>query len=167
MIRTSHISTRVLLRALRTHNPNVPKSTDMAVKAILQKAQEDIKELTNMDVKVHLVIGSERVFHTKKGVIKVDISSVIMAACKAFDVDPKVLLKGTRKRYVADCRMAVSHLCRVRYNINSLQKIATFLALKNHTTIIHHVNTVNDLLVTNPEFEGNYYRAVDILEGNI
>lgn len=153
-----------LITALKAHTPDNFRSHSIAVNSILLRASEDIKELTGLEVKVSCSIGQSRMLSRNTGLLHISLSSIILAACEVFEVSPKMLISGNRKRNVVDCKRVVSSLCINRYRIETLNKVAMAMNISNHTSIIHHIKSCENLLKTDSVFEDKYCRTIDALE---
>lgn len=80
-----------------------------------------------------------------------------------FNLDPEALHKKTRKREIVIARQTAMYFCKL-YTRNSLKTIGQHFGGKDHTTVIHSIRTVKDLLETDPTFKTHIYKIQQIFE---
>lgn len=78
---------------------------------------------------------------------------VLHAVAAYHKVDPSEILSASRKRHVTQARFEVFYRLRVDLNM-SYQKIAGLMK-KDHTTILHGVNKMREMLLDDPCAEGD------------
>lgn len=72
------------------------------------------------------------------------INSLIKRVCESFEVSKKELLSKRRLRYIVLPRQVLMYILRKEYGL-TFERIATMLN-KNHATVLHSVNTIDNLM---------------------
>ena len=92
----------------------------------------------------------EKIVQTPQNEITVSkISSVV---CDYFKISPEQMASKSRKREVAQARQIAMYLSRTLTN-TSLSYIGNQIGGRDHATVLHSYNTVNDLLDTDRTFK--------------
>ncbi|MBQ9530384.1 MAG: chromosomal replication initiator protein DnaA [Bacteroidales bacterium] len=92
----------------------------------------------------------EKIVQTPQNEITVSkISSVV---CDYFKISPEQMASKSRKREVAQARQIAMYLSRTLTN-TSLSYIGSQIGGRDHATVLHSYNTVNDLLDTDRTFK--------------
>ena len=92
----------------------------------------------------------EKIVQTPQSEITVSkISSVV---CDYFKISPEQMASKSRKREVAQARQIAMYLSRTLTN-TSLSYIGSQIGGRDHATVLHSFNTVNDLLDTDRTFK--------------
>ncbi|MBR5035214.1 MAG: chromosomal replication initiator protein DnaA [Bacteroidales bacterium] len=92
----------------------------------------------------------EKIVQTPQSEITVSkISSVV---CDYFKISPEQMASKSRKREVAQARQIAMYLSRTLTN-TSLSYIGSQIGGRDHATVLHSYNTVNDLLDTDRTFK--------------
>ncbi len=86
---------------------------------------------------------------------EINISDIQKMVCEYFNVDYDVMLSKTRKRDIAQPRQITMYLAK-KFTNNSLKAIGEHFAGRDHTTVIHSCQTVENLLDTDPEYREKY-----------
>ena len=76
---------------------------------------------------------------------KLDSEMVVEAVCEYFDVSHEVLKKPNRTRERVIARQMICYFTR-KYTHLTLFEVGKLIGGRDHTTVIHSVNTVNDFL---------------------
>ncbi len=102
---------------------------------------------------------------------KKDIShlKIIQTVLNYFKLDKEKVFTTCRKREEKDCRFFIMYFLRKNTEL-TLKDVGKLFPGKtgkglDHTTIIHAVKTINDLLKNNEEIRRHYYNLVKIFEG--
>lgn len=85
----------------------------------------------------------------KKGLNVVHRSKILNEVLAHFDIDLQRLKLKSRQREVVFPRMCYFYFCR-KYTYDSFKLIATSLNFCDHTTVIHSINTLTELIQTDP-----------------
>jgi chromosomal replication initiation ATPase DnaA len=88
---------------------------------------------------------------------------IISTVCKYFNIKSSALLSKRRDEHIAIPRMFVSWFLRKRLNYQ-LKTIGVVLG-RDHSTIIHHLNTFNDFVGNNKSWRENMEVISDMLAG--
>lgn len=84
--------------------------------------------------------------HVQGDVIeKLSASDIIYKICSYFDISEDMLFKKNRKRDIVYPRQIGAYLM-CRHTNLTLKDIASFLCLKDHTTVIHNRDKIADLI---------------------
>ncbi len=83
--------------------------------------------------------------------VRLSIRDIQSSTADCFDVDEKKLRSRTRTRNVVQARQVAMYLCR-KYTDETLQKIGKEFGGRDHSTVIHSIDTVEDLVDTDPQF---------------
>ena len=94
------------------------------------------------------VITDRLVNNTPK---EITVQEIKKAVCQYFDIAPDVLLSKTRKREICQARQIAMYLSR-NHTKNSLSTIGSLVGGKDHATVLHSCNTVNNLMDTDRMF---------------
>jgi len=76
---------------------------------------------------------------------KLDSEMVIESVCEYFNIAHEVLKKKNRKRERVIARQMICFFAR-KYTTLTLCEVGNLVGGKDHTTVIHSVNTVNDFI---------------------
>ena len=84
---------------------------------------------------------------------EITVSRIQEAVCHYFGISDEVFLSKTRKREIVQARQIAMYLSR-SLTKTSLSSIGAQLGGKDHATVLHACNTVNDLMDTDRSFRG-------------
>jgi chromosomal replication initiator protein len=87
----------------------------------------------------------------RKRSMRASIRDIQSSTADLFDVEEKKLRSRTRTRNVVQARQVAMYLCR-KYTDETLQKIGKEFGGRDHSTVIHSIDTVEDLVDTDPNF---------------
>jgi chromosomal replication initiation ATPase DnaA len=107
---------------------------------ILEKLSEWQGELRQMTGNSHVTI---RVYEDPQ--YSKSIGDIIEIVCEETGVDKQVMPKKTRKREVVITRQLIAYYAKMCTHL-SLKEIGSILGGRDHTTAIHSIQTVKDLL---------------------
>ncbi|NNC95960.1 MAG: chromosomal replication initiator protein DnaA [Chitinophagales bacterium] len=85
---------------------------------------------------------------------EVSIEYIQKVVCEYFDVDVEKLKEKTRKRAIVQARQLSMFLAK-NYTKNSLKVIGKHFGNRDHSTVIHSCQAIQNLLDTDPEFKDN------------
>ena len=83
---------------------------------------------------------------------EITIESIQGAVCKYFGITREIMLSKTRKREIVQARQIAMYLGR-SLTKTSLAAIGAQIGGKDHATVLHACNTVNDLIETDRNFK--------------
>ncbi len=83
---------------------------------------------------------------------EVTVAKISKAVCDYFKIDPDLMASTSRKREVAQARQIAMYLSRTLTN-TSLSYIGSQIGGRDHATVLHSYNTVNDLLESDRTFK--------------
>ncbi|MGM9753618.1 MAG: chromosomal replication initiator protein DnaA [Candidatus Cryptobacteroides sp.] len=116
--------------------------------------------LTHRDCTVELASQVvETLICEQKNELTIDM--VQKAVCDYFKISHDDLVSGSRKRQIVQARQISMYLCRTLIDNCPLALIGRETGGKDHSTVLHSCNTVNDLMST----DRNFKRYVDELQG--
>ena len=82
---------------------------------------------------------------------EVSVSKIRNTVSDYFGISNELMLSNTRKREIVQARQIAMYLCR-NLTEKSLTAIGAELGGKNHATVLHACDTVNDLMATDRSF---------------
>lgn len=85
--------------------------------------------------------------------VEISVSRIQKTVCDYFGITQDIFLSKTRKREIVQARQIAMYLSR-NLTKTSLSSIGSQLGGKDHATVLHACNTVNDLLDTDRNFRG-------------
>jgi chromosomal replication initiator protein len=85
---------------------------------------------------------------------EVSIDYIQKTVCEYFDISIEKLKEKTRKRQIVQARQLSMYLAK-NYTKNSLKVIGKHFGGRDHSTVIHSCQAVQNLLDTDPEFKEN------------
>ena len=94
---------------------------------------------------------------------RIGTDTIINTVCEYFNITRDVLLSKTRKRQVVQARQIAMYECRNLVPGCSLSTIGGELGGKDHATVLHACNTVQDLMSTDKSFR----QWIEDIEGMI
>ena len=83
---------------------------------------------------------------------EISIKKIQKTVCEYFGIAPDVLISKTRKREIVQARQIAMYLGR-SLTANSLTAIGSQIGAKDHATVLHACNTVQDLISTDRAFK--------------
>lgn len=93
---------------------------------------------------------------------------IIDIICEHFNIQRIKLCGKPRYRYIVEARMIAIYLLRSdRYLSLSLSQIGKLFSNRDHTTVIHSVNQINNLMQVIPEMEQKVREAFIKVYGNL
>ena len=104
------------------------------------------KEMT-MDLAHDLI---EKIVQTPQN--EITVAKISRAVCEYFKISQEQIASKSRKREVAQARQIAMYLSRTLTN-TSLSYIGSQIGGRDHATVLHSFNTVNDLLDTDRTFK--------------
>lgn len=107
-----------------------------------------------------VVPGIKEVFRIQSAP-KITPEYVIKHVCEYYGIQPEKLKTGNRSKELVDARHVVFYI--LRRNTNITLKEAGLLFNRDHTTVIHGLEKLSDLMDTEP----NTKAAVEFLESEI
>ncbi len=116
-----------------------------------QKSIIDINE-----VKKHLF--NDRLEEKKR----TDPEEIIKVVASFYNLKPSQIKSNQRNSIIAQTRQILMFLFRQKLNL-TLEKIASLLKRKDHTTVIHGINKILHLTTTNPSFKEEIDQLIKIL----
>jgi chromosomal replication initiator protein len=85
--------------------------------------------------------------------LEISIESIQSLVCEFFDLNVDLLKAKTRKREVVQARQISMYFAK-RLTKNSLKTIGEYFGGRDHSTVIHSCQTVEDLMETDRRFKG-------------
>jgi len=83
---------------------------------------------------------------------------------KYYNVDKKDFISQRRFRYLAEPRQMYCYISRQRVKDASLKSIGKFIGHKDHSTVIHAIKKINDLLPIEKKMQQDYEEIKKILD---
>lgn len=91
-----------------------------------------------------------------------DPEEIIKVVASYYNLKPSQIKSNQRSSTIAQTRQILMFLFRQKLNL-TLEKIASLLKRKDHTTVIHGINKILHLTTTNPSFKEEINRLIKIL----
>lgn len=85
--------------------------------------------------------------------LEISIESIQSLVCEYFDINVDLLKAKTRKREVVQARQISMYFAK-KLTKNSLKTIGEYFGGRDHSTVIHSCQTVEDLMETDRRFKG-------------
>lgn len=103
-------------------------------------------------------------FTKKEEVIRSKLNShdVIKYVCSYYDIKTSQIKENTRKENIALPRQIIMYILRNTLKLK-LEEIAFILKRKDHTTVIHGVDKITNLIIKNPTFKEEIDRIISSL----
>lgn len=102
--------------------------------------------------------------------MQITLNTLCQAVSEYFKLLPETIFKKSRKREIVDVRSIFFYLARV-YTSSSFQEIADFPRLygraRNHSTVIHSVNKITDLVQHDRELRTQVNDIIALLTSEI
>lgn len=92
---------------------------------------------------------------------------VLEKVCKFYKMTETKVKAKTRKREIVQARQICYHLIRNTCPFLTLKSIGEMFGARDHTTIIHGINTMNELLDTSDEIKADYLRIMQMVSAEI
>jgi len=93
------------------------------------------------------------------------INEIIQLTCKCFNIPNNMLLSTSRSRSLCEKRYFLMKYLKKKTQL-SLSEIATLLGKKNHTSIVHGLLKIDQLMSIYPSIIAEYEKMVDFIENN-
>lgn len=105
-------------------------------------------------------INQELAARVMRMIIKIEqkvitCENIIQLVLSEFGVDARTFNSKTRKREIVWARQAAMHLCK-RYTTQSVSRIGMLIGGRDHATVLHAIENVDNLLSTDDEFKKKY-----------
>jgi len=99
-----------------------------------------------------------------KTINRLTSNEVINKVCEIYKVSPTLALGKFRWKNLVECRQIISHILRNdKYLSMSYKSIGFMLGRRDHTTIIHSIQSIENYIDTEPAFKEkviNIYKLV-------
>jgi chromosomal replication initiator protein len=94
----------------------------------------------------------------------IKLEEIADTVCRYYKLDKKDFLSQRRYRYLAEPRQMYCYISRKRVKDASLKSIGRFIGHKDHSTVIHAVRKINDLLAIEKKMQQDYKDIALILD---
>lgn len=123
--------------------------------------------IRNAEGMIKSKLGLDAVLEVKlKASIDVKAEMLLPVIAEAVNLSPLYYRDRTRKQEAVYLRFIAAKLLRHHFPLMALREIGELLGGKDHTSVIHMIDTSNDLLATNNiTFSEMYNRAYQAVEG--
>lgn len=151
------------------------KTPEEILNLYLQLAYIDIREQIPHKYETHLVaamleygrqqyaIGNEhgRTYYSRKAqsAQKLNFDTIEKVVCEYFEIEPSEVQAKTRKREIVIPRQ-ICHQLSAKNKVGSLSEIGFRFGRKDHSTVLHSIRTVKDLIKTDKIFRAQYEELV-------
>ena len=96
--------------------------------------------------------------------VKLTSNQIINKVCEIYKVSPTLALGKFRWKNLVECRQIIAHILRNdKYLSMSYKSIGFMLGRRDHTTIIHSIQSIENYIDTEPAFKEkviNIYKLV-------
>lgn len=96
------------------------------------------------------------------GVERIDPQTIIELVANYYKIDREMLSHKIRKREIVFARQMAMYFLKLKTNL-SLNTIGGLFGNRDHTTVIHSVQRLNDLADVYPEIEGDIKELTDLI----
>jgi len=171
-IQAPDYETRMVILKQLAENSGVHLDSDV-VELIARNIENSVRELEGAATKVITNMKFNPSISTNdiEKMLQIDIDtkrkriqpeSIISAVCEVFDVTKKEIKGSRRTAYIALSRQIVMYLLREELKY-PLEKIAKEVNRKDHTTVLHACEKIEDMMKKNPKFKDKINRCLDQL----
>ena len=91
---------------------------------------------------------------------KIRPQDIIASVASYYDLKPSHIKGSSRKQQIAFARQVAMYLLRIRLGLN-LDEVAFMVKRKDHTTIIHGVNKIEDMMIKDKELRDHIQRIYE------
>jgi chromosomal replication initiator protein len=160
----------ILRQALSEKNYTIP---DEYIELIAKNLESNIRELEGALTKVVSLfkLGVEPTQEDVAKILQIDLETkrkrmtpkkIIDTVSEVFDVKPSEIKGKRRTAYIAQSRQIVMYILRTELEI-PLEKVAQEVNRKDHTTVIHACDKIENLMEENPRIAKKIDKCVKIL----
>lgn len=108
-------------------------------------------------------LGNEhgRTYYSRKAqsAQKLNFDAIEKVVCEYFEIEPAEIQAKTKKREIVIPRQ-ICHQLSAKNNVGSLSEIGFRFGRKDHSTVLHSIRTVKDLIKTDKIFRAKYEELV-------
>lgn len=122
-------------------------------------ATASLKHIDEIDLTLAKQILKDMVRHSNN---QISIESIQNHVCEYFGIDPNKVREKTRKQEIVEARQIAMYLSK-KFTESSLKTIGLHFGGRDHSTVIHAINTIEGRLSTSPK----YRRILSELEQKI
>lgn len=90
---------------------------------------------------------------TEAAITANDMDLILEETCKFFGIMTNAVKCKSRKREIVEARQSSMYMMKEVWDIGSLKSIGLFHGGRDHSTVIHALITINDLIDTDREFK--------------
>jgi chromosomal replication initiator protein len=112
-------------------------------------ATASLQDIEHIDVHASKVILKDMVRETKA---KISIESIQELVCDYFNIPTNKVKDKTRKQEIVEARQIAMFLAK-KFTESSLKTIGLHFGGRDHSTVIHAVRTIENLLENNPKYD--------------
>lgn len=94
----------------------------------------------------------------------IKLEEIADTVCRHYKLNKKDFISQRRFRYLAEPRQMYCYISRQRVNDASLKSIGKFIGHKDHSTVIHAIKKINDLLPIEKKMKQDYEQIKKILD---
>jgi chromosomal replication initiator protein len=160
----------ILRQALSEKNYTIP---DEYIELIAKNLESNIRELEGALTKVVSLfkLGVEPTQEDVAKILQIDLETkrkrmtpkkIIDTVSEVFDVKPSEIKGKRRTAYIAQSRQIVMYILRTELEI-PLEKVAQEVNRKDHTTVIHACDKIENLMEENPRIAKKIDKCIKIL----
>ncbi len=122
-------------------------------------ATASLKHIDEIDLTLAKQILKDMVRHSNN---QISIEAIQNHVCEYFGIDPNKVREKTRKQEIVEARQIAMYLSK-KFTESSLKTIGLHFGGRDHSTVIHAINTIESRLSTSPK----YRRILSELEQKI
>lgn len=122
-------------------------------------ATASLKHIDEIDLTLAKQILKDMVRHSNN---QISIEAIQNHVCEYFGIDPNKVREKTRKQEIVEARQIAMYLSK-KFTESSLKTIGLHFGGRDHSTVIHAINTIEGRLSTSPK----YRRILSELEQKI
>lgn len=119
--------------------------------------------MSGVDIDLNITNEALKDFFTKSIISKNNIDKVQQVIANHYNISVDNLKSKKRNAEISEPRQIAMYICRNIFN-EPLQKIGIEFGGKNHTTVMHSVNKIEQELKVNPEFNVEIQKIINMIK---
>src|SRR5574344_160598 len=119
--------------------------------------------MSGVDIDLNITNEALKDFFTKSIISKNNIDKVQQVIANHYNISVDNLKSKKRNAEISEPRQIAMYICRNIFN-EPLQKIGIEFGGKNHTTVMHSVNKIDNELKSNPEFNVEIQKIINMIK---
>lgn len=157
---TEELRKKILQVKIKKNGLDIPEDVVNYIAHAVNESVRDLEGIINSLMAYSVVFNSEIDMALAEKVVgrsvkfvkkEITIEDIIQQSCKAFNVSEEDIYSQSRKSNVSKARQVAMYLAQKHIKL-SLTRIGTLIGHRNHATVLHSINLVNDQVEINKDF---------------